>query len=206
MNKNGSQLHKLKLRIAIDAIATLMAILSGLSSDAYGGLIQIFNHTSNPDVGKSNLVVEYRNDASPGPDIHDGHFLESPYTNALEISSMEPGFKAGINAIPFSVTDTKFDLGVKGSIAGSIDNTLYFTVLDPAGLDNFDIFAYNTLNPSTLYSVDKTPGVYTAIPLPDLQNRGSGQYAEWCLTIPEPATLTLLALAAILLRRKELRF
>ncbi len=218
----------------------IVAALCLAATSASGGEVQIWHYNTSGYNITSALYLKNVPGASEERDGADASFLESPYTNALEIYTMVEGVKRSSDAHPVDTLGWDFSLGVKGhvSYAGTL---MLFVIEDSTDLSDKTMWAYDVSAPQTQYEVpsggdypvltaeefmslynDGDPtyatnwvlfsaGGYklvTMIDLPNLVDQGAGPYAQWRLDVvpvPEPATMSLLALGglAVLKRRKS---
>ncbi|MHC4195461.1 MAG: hypothetical protein ACYSQZ_05900 [Planctomycetota bacterium] len=109
-----------------------------------------------------------------------------PASPNLTIHTQEPNDanKMATSKKPYHNNGWEVYLGVKGSIAGPIINDIEATVSDATGLDHRKVIAYDKTSPGTVQDIDKTPGVWTIISLPDVVNRQDEIYAIWMFATP----------------------
>ena len=177
----------------------------GLGGNARSEVINIYTNTSDPtNVGATNLSL--RDD---GDDSYDGVSLIAGKKNPeLEISSMDPGFRASVVDAPQYTTQYTFDLAIGPNFGsskittGPLDEILNFQIPDNTDLDGYKVVAYNLANPSVEYVIPQD-GTFLTLTLPKyIANGTSGVFDHWEIdispvTVPEPSTLSLFGAGAL---------
>jgi len=198
--KLGKKALKGARNIGYAAVASA-ALVSGMSEKADAGTIYMANTTSDSSIGKTIFYVKNISGATDGYDTaYDSTYMDPIQTNGLQIYTKVDGSPTGklsTDAHPINTPGWDFFLGVKGTVS-DIDNYLRYKVQDTTDLIGQTVSVYDTLAPETKHEL-LMDGAYHNIPLPNLTGTNV-EYAHWRAdigSIPEPSSLSLLAMAGI---------